>query len=235
MPNNIHAGHRKNVRKKFLQSGFTPSTPPHEVLELLLYYAVPRKDTNPIAHELINKFKTLSAVFEADIEELVKVKGISESSAILIKLIPAVLDACYFEQVHSPKHKVGKEEKLMNYILSQYYGKSDEMVGVASLDSGGKMQGFDVVASGTPGKVELDFQKIAGAAVKRGAHSIILVHNHPNGMPLPSRQDADATIYIKNNLETLGIALKDHIIISGEDYISFAESSRFKESFKNVQ
>ena len=195
----------------------------HNVLELLLFYALPRQDTNPLAHALLDHFGNLEAVFEAPLEELVKVPGIGENAATLLKLIPAVsrrYEMCKndFSEILDSTTKAG------DYLAARYLFERDEVVYIVCLDAKRRVICCKALFRGDVNSAEVSVRKIAELALVKNASAIILSHNHTSGIALPSREDERTTKRVKDALEPMGITLLDHIIVAGDDYISMAES-----------
>ena len=221
---NIHKGHRERVKNKFLETGFTGFAD-HEKLELLLFYALPRNDTNPLAHELINRFKTLGAVFDASVEQLMEVKGVKESTAILIKLIPALAKDMVnyrFEGVPLDSHK-----KSCEFFVSQFVGEKNEKLKIALLDDKLCLKKCADVIEGVPSAVSMNVRKIAEIALKNNCENIIIAHNHPNGIASPSDADLNATRELYKLLGSIGITLLDHIIVAGGSAVSLKDNGAF--------
>ena len=221
---NIHKGHRERVKNKFLETGFTGFAD-HEKLELLLFYARPQGDMNPIAHELIERFKTLGAVFDASVEQLMEVNGVKESTAILIKLIPALAKDMVnyrFEGVSLDSYR-----KSCDFFVSQFVGEKNEKLKIALLDDKLCLKKCVDVIEGTPSAVSLTVRKIAETAFKYNCENIIIAHNHPNGTTTPSDADINATRELYKLLGSLGISLLDHIIAAGGRAVSLKETGAF--------
>lgn len=218
----IHEGHRERMKKKLLEQGLD-SFDDHNVLELLLFFAMPRKDTNPVAHALIDSFGSLEAVLEAPAEELSKINGIGENSIALLKLIPEVC-----QRYAMNKNKFGdildSPEKAGNYLSARYMFERDEVVYIICLDSKMKVICCKELFRGDVNSAEVSIRKIAELALAKNAASVILSHNHTSGIALPSKEDEKTTIRVKTSLEAIGITLADHIIVAGDDFISMAES-----------
>ena len=221
---NIHKGHRERVKSKFLDTGFTGFAD-HEKLELLLFYARPQGDTNPLAHELINRFKTLGAVFDATTEQLMEVKGVKESTAILIKLIPALAKEMVnyrFEGVRLNEFKNSRD-----YFVSQFVGEKNEKVKIALLDDRLCLMKCVDLFEGAPGTVTMAIRKIAETVFKDKCEQIIIAHNHPNGTASPSDADINTTRELYKLLSAIGITLLDHIIVAGGKAVSLKETGAF--------
>ena len=212
----IHAGHRQRMKERFLAGGLEGFSD-HEVLELILFYAIPRRDVNELSHKLVERFGSFRAVFDADFEDLCAVDGIGENAAILIKLMSdsfrkyALSDGCDI-MLYDNLQKVGE------YAVKLYIGVSVEKLYALLFDN--KMMLLDTVmlGEGAVNSVHVSVRTIAEKALKKDASSIILLHNHPNGMPYPSEDDKRFSLYLKDLLANFDITLIDHIIVSGRYY-----------------
>ncbi len=231
MSDNLHKGHRERVRKEFLEKGFNEKTPPHKILEMLLFYSIPRKDTNEIAHELINKFGSLEAVLEAPYEQLVKVKGVSENTAALIKLIIPVASR-YRSKIITNNAVLENSNQLGEYLVAKYMGFTKETLAITSLNAKGKVLGFDILSIGDASSVELSVRRVIETVIKRNPVCVVMSHNHPSGSALPSADDIRLTANISDTLSNINVRLLDHIIICENDYVSMAQSERFKHIFQ---
>ena len=225
----VHGGHRQRVRDQFLKNGLDAFAP-HVVLELLLYYAIPVKDTNPLAHELLRRFGSLSGVFDAPIEELLKVDGVGRSTATLLKLIPQ-LSRRYQEDLDGDKLYIYNFDDAGEYLTKKFIGRQDEAVILLLLDSRMHIQYCDVVSEGSAIAANIYIKKIARTAMEFNSVYAILAHNHPSGNCLPSSQDIDTTRWLHSALLTLEVKMIDHIIVSGNNYLSMAKSGFLPELF----
>lgn len=213
---NVHEGHRQRLKNRFLESGFD-SFETHNILEMLLFYSVPRKDTNDMGHELLNKFGSLKGVFDAPVEELIKVKGVTENSAVLIKMIPAIARE-YLVAKHLDSKVFDTAEKVASYFLDKYFGETKELVYAMLLNSNFELIDVVPVSSGTSTSVQVHPRPIADLVVKHNASMVILAHNHPNGNVCPSMDDIQTTTNLLNVFEPLDIALLEHFVIAGDEY-----------------
>ena len=218
----IHDGHREKMRARFLSAGLE-SFAPHEALELLLYYAIPRRDTNPIAHALMEHYGSLSAVLNAPVEDLQKVEGIGESAAVLIHMVAqlsrkAALNDAAQETILNSSERAGR------YLLTVFEGKQREEVYQLCLDRKGKLLACKRLGEGGVSTVMVDIRRVVENAILTSASVIILAHNHPSGIALPSNEDYAVTDRVKAALATIGVTLADHIIVADGDYVSMADS-----------
>ncbi len=226
MADNPHNGHRDRLRKKFLDNSFD-SLETHEILELMLYYAIPRKDTNPIAHKLIDAFGSISAVFDAPIDKL-KEQGISENCAIYLKLIPQIC-RLYMEDKHNNKDKIIDIYNAGEKLKHKFVGRDYEAVVLLLLDSKCKEVFCGVVSKGSVSACEIYVRKVIELSVMYNAKFAVLAHNHPSGLALPSSDDIRTTKKIYQALRLIDVALIDHIIVADDDYVSLKESGFMDE------
>jgi DNA repair protein RadC len=228
--NGIHDGHRDRMRERFRKNGFE-SMHPHEMLEMLLFYSVPRRDTNELAHRLIDTFGSLSGVFEASEEQLTSVKGITPSSATLIKMILPFAREYKCEVADAKRLKNSQE--CGEFLKDYYSGMMQERVTALCLDSGCRVLGFETVCDGDVSNVVINFRKLVEIIMKYPlTTAVIISHNHPGGIALPSREDIAATTNLRNTLTAMNIGLVDHIIVSDNDYVSMSSSPGFGNVFK---
>lgn len=226
----MHEGHRERLRKRFIENGLQ-GFEKHNMLELLLFYAIPRRDTNELAHRLINSFGSLSGVFNASFEELCRVEGIGENAAALIKLIPE-LSREYIADCGSAGTVITGADDACNYAGKQFIGATAEKLIMLCLNSAGKLINTETVADGSVTYVNVNMRRIVELAVKNNAVSVILAHNHPSGNIHPSGDDAMVTLMVRDALKMIDVALADHIICSsvGEAF-SMASCADFKNYF----
>ena len=217
----LHDGHRQRLIQRFLEEDLD-NFEPHNVLELLLFYAIPRKDTNELAHVLIDTFGSLKGVFDAPYEELIKVAGSGPNTAALLKLVPSLTRTYYSSDARSVI--LDTSEKSGEYFLPYYIGQTEEVVRLACLDAGGKVISNQILHRGSANAAEVNIRKIVNIALRNNAMGVILAHNHPGGLPLPSEEDVATTKSIREALMPMGILLMDHIIVAGQDYVSMARS-----------
>ena len=217
----VHEGHRERMRKQLRQFGMD-SLSDVQVLEVLLYYAYARQDTNPMAHALLRRFGSLAGVFEAPVSELVKVPGVGESAAVLIALVPQM------ERRHLIS-RAGEQLILSStalcgqYLVPFFHGAVEEQVYLLCLDAKCKALDCVLVQSGDVNSAGISVRKVLKAALAANATSVVLAHNHPSGVALPSEEDRRATKIVKDALDAVGILLADHIIVADDDFVSLAD------------
>lgn len=218
----IHDGHREHMRRRFLENGLSGFAD-HEALELLLYYAIPRRDTNPIAHELMDRFGTLSGVLSAPVELLKQVDGVGESAAVLLRLAPLLAQKARLAEAER-EIALNTVDSIGAYLLERFSQERNEAVYQLCLDRKGKLLACKRLGEGSASAVNLDIRKLVENALLSSASSVILAHNHPSGVALPSQADQGATLRAKAALESIDVRLEDHIIVADGEYVSFSDS-----------
>ena len=219
----IHDGHREKMRRRFLTGGLE-SFADHEALELLLYYAIPRRDTNPIAHALMDRYGSLSAVMAAPVEDLQKVEGVGENAAVLLKLVPRLCHKARLADAHSQELILNTASRAGAYLMEYFSGERNEVVYQLCLDRKGKLLTCKRLGEGGISSAPLDVRKLVENAILNNASAVILAHNHPSGVAAPSPEDFAATEQARAALATIQVPLADHIVVADRDFISFAES-----------
>ncbi len=220
----MHEGHRQRLKQRFLEEGLT-SFQDHEVLELLLFYAIPQGDTNPIAHKLLEKFSSISGVFGASVEELCTVKGIKEHSAVFLKAIPA-FSQFYASLAVREKKTISTSYDAGQYVCGMIGGLMKEVFAVLCLDAQRKVIAFEILDEGTVSRSDVSPRKVVECAIRYNASQVILAHNHPAGTLCASETDRILTARLCDLLEGMDIMVVDHIIAThGDKYLSMADSS----------
>lgn len=216
----IHSGHRDRVKQKILENGFL-GMHHHEILEFLLFYSVPRSDTNPLAHELISHFGGLEYVFEASVEDLMKVKGVGEHSAILIHSIPLL--AREYANASCKMEKITSTDDAEKFLIPKFIGRTQETFILVTLDNKSKITRDVIISEGTVNQINIHIRKIMEISLQYKASRVIIAHNHPHGSAYPSLIDIETTRKIKSALTSVGIILFDHIIVAGDECLSMME------------
>ncbi|MEG2074707.1 MAG: JAB domain-containing protein [Angelakisella sp.] len=230
----IHQGHRERLKKRFRQQGIA-SFDIHNVLELLLFYAIPIKDTNEEAHLLLETFGSFVNVFDAPYEDLVKVRGISENSATLIKLIPQLCQMYYELKVEdAPPDSDNIAEYLGKRLVGKYIGEVNEVAYLICLDNRLRILFFGKLGEGTNDSVSILTRKIVEISIRCNASSVILAHNHPSGLAMPSRRDRETTKQLYYALAGVSIKLLDHIIVARGEYSSMAAGGMLSPSMMDA-
>ncbi|MBQ6927150.1 MAG: DNA repair protein RadC [Oscillospiraceae bacterium] len=218
----IHEGHRARLRESFLEHGLQ-SMNDINALEMLLFYALPRRDTNETAHLLLERFGSLDGVFSAPVEDLCEVEGIGEYAAALIALIPEIMKKARLSKSREIR-QIKCSEDAGEYLLPYFMNERDEVVYMLCLDAKRAVICCAEMGRGVVNTVDANIRRMVEKALKVKACSVIIAHNHPDGIAIPSREDDIFTKCLYNALETVGIRLEDHIIVADEDYISVADS-----------
>ncbi|HAJ31946.1 MAG TPA: hypothetical protein DCK79_01010 [Candidatus Atribacteria bacterium] len=217
-----YIGHRKRLKQKYEQNGINGWLD-YEILEFILFYAIPRKDTKLIAKRLLSKFKTIRGILDADRKEIESVKGISKNSALFIKLLRDIT-IHYMEQNIHERDLLSSPKLVYDYLKSELKGLADEEFKMMFLDSRNQLISMESLKNGTVNRVIVFPRKIVERALYNHAVGVIIAHNHPSGSIEPSAEDQSITETIKEALNTVDIKLLDHIIIGGNGYFSFREN-----------
>ncbi|MCX7794762.1 MAG: DNA repair protein RadC [Thermodesulfovibrionales bacterium] len=220
-----YEGHRKRLRERCRKTGFE-GFHDYEVLELLLTYAIPRKDTKPVAKTLISKFRTIQDVLDAPLDELSKVEGLGENSALFIKTIREIISE-YFKGRAFSQRSFRTIDDLVDYLKAVIGGSSNEIVHVLYLNSKNELIHSENLSEGTVSEAVVFPRKIVEGALKHKATSVILAHNHPGGLPEPYESDDRLTDAVRNALKTVDVMLQEHVIISKDEYYSYRRNGYF--------
>ena len=229
MDGSIHRDHRKRMKKRFLEQGLDGFSD-YQALEFLLFYALPQGDTNALAHSLIDRFGSLSQVLDAPAEELMRVSGIREHSAILLRLIN---DMGRFYLVDK-----ARQERILptigdcaRFLLPYFHGRRVETVFLLCLDAKCMVISCREIGEGSVNSAGLSVRKVVETALREGASSVVLAHNHPSGIAIPSPEDLQATCRVAAALRAVEIALVDHLVVADGDYVSMVQSGyRFEDA-----
>ena len=226
-----HSGHGKRVRMEFFENGFSPNTPTHKIVEMMLYYAVPRKDTNNTAHALVERFGTISGILDASKDELIKVPGVGECTAAFLKMIIPIARIYLAEKSDDSEKRMGRDD-VCRFLMSRYFGLTDEVFSMVTFNGKGNMISYDILARGNANEVHVSARDIIENALKRKAACTVIAHNHPGGVAIPSEEDIFVTDDIKAALDHIGVKLLDHVIITDDDYVCMAISKDYKGIFE---
>lgn len=210
-------GHRKRLLEKLHNNQMITQT---ELLEILLFFVIKRRDTKPIAKALLNKFKSVMGVCDASVEMLKSIDGIGDSTVDLIKTFYKLSKSLMFSSVIT-KDVMENFDQLIKYCQFKLAHKTQEELHVIYLNSKYQIIHIDEQKNGDTTHIDIMPKKIVHQGLNYGAFSIILIHNHPSGDPTPSSADIDATLYLKKLLNELNISLFDHVIVAGSAFFSF--------------
>ena len=227
---NIHDGHRDRVKEQLLAGGFNDTTPTHVLLETFLYFAIPQKDTNGTAHMLLDTFGSLENVINAPADELMKVKGVGKNTVALFKILKqvnrriAINSADKVNMVHS-------HDDIGRYLLKKFAEFNVETAAALMLRPSGKILAFEIIGQGDIAAVGLSVKKIIELTIRHSTQTLVLCHNQPSGLALPSPRDIEITKGLTVALRQIGINMIDHVIIADNDYTSMAQSAEYRNIF----
>lgn len=212
-------GHRARLRQRFLEAGLE-GLAEHELLELILFNALPRIDTKPLAKKLLQRFGSFAAVVSATPDELASVSGIGITAISALKLIQAgALSLAKSHVMHKPI--LSSWTALIDYCHIAMSYEKIEQTRILLLDHKNRLLADEIMHHGTLDHTAIYPREVAKRALYRHATALILVHNHPSGDPTPSKEDIIMTRKLKDALDPIGIILHDHLVIAGESYVSF--------------
>jgi DNA repair protein RadC len=218
---NPFLGHRKRLRERFLKGGLKALSD-HELLELILTYAIPRRDVKEQAKALLKKFSSLPGVFSANSKGILSIKGLNKESAALISLVHAA-HVKYFEKKMLGGDPLSSPEDVVNFSRVFLSWMKKENFAVIFVSSKNRVIGYELMSEGTIDSAAVYPREIMEMALNNKAHGIILVHNHPSGETSPSEEDLRLTRAVKNAAETMGVRVLDHLIVGENEFMSFLD------------
>ena len=221
----VHEGHRQRAKTEFLARGLE-GMPDHRVLELLLFYAIPQGDVNPLAHALIDRFGDLAGVFHATYEQLLAVKGVGPTAATFILLLPAVAGR-YLERRTEPGDQLVTTWQFRELLLPCFFGARNEMAWLVCMDGKGKLIACRKLGEGIADQVAIVTRKVMEIALGCNATRVALAHNHVSGIAVPSAADLHTTKDLQRTLRQVSIELVDHFIFADDDMVSMRDSGCF--------
>ncbi len=216
------AGHRQRLRERF-EKAHLEGFHDHEVLELILTYAIPRRDVKPLAKNLLAHFGSFSAVLDAPLEDLKLIPGIGAHAAILVHLVPRLLER-YQQDRWRQGLTIDSTRAAVSFLSARLGGQRNEVFCLLALNSRNDLIAAEEIQKGSVNRTAVFPRLVVEASVKHRATAVILAHNHPSGDPQPSAADRQITTRLKKLLTELDIVVHDHIIIAGPNYFSFAEN-----------
>ena len=222
----IHDGHRQRLKDRFLREGLDGFSDLY-VLELLLYYCVVRKDTNPIAHALLDHFGSLPAVLEATPEELQRVPGVGKETATFLTLIPQV-GRYYQVKRAEPGTILRTINQCGHYLMPYFCGREHETVFLLCLDAKCKVLGCKLVGEGSVNSANIPIRRVVEIALNTNATTVVIAHNHPSGLALPSDDDIQTTFRLAKAMEAVEITLADHIVVADDEFVSMVQSGYYR-------
>ncbi len=219
---NVHKGHRERVRQKFIKDGGLENFQDHEILEFLLFYAYPMRDTNEMAHKLLNEYGSLYNLINTPPKSIANTTGITENAACLISLIhhanKRFLTSEFDKKCLTDSKKAGK------YMKSLFNGQNYESLYLLCLNLKKKVLSCDEIDRGDSNSIRIDSRRILERALFVRAKYAIIAHNHPGGTKKPSAPDVSITRRLQDELASIGVILLDHIVAINDDYYSFSEN-----------
>ena len=216
----VHDGHRARVRQRVLEEGIA-HLPVHNVMEILLFFSRPRGDTNELAHRILDRYRgDLAAVCDAPYEELLSIEGVGENTAFLLKLLPQIASYYRLARIRDGI-TLDCLENLREYFIPLFYGKHNEELHIVCLDTALRPINETLISEGSLTAAPLNIKRIVEVAINSRAAAVIMAHNHPSGVILPSKKDTEATVAVKNALALVDIRLVDHVIVAEEGLCSF--------------
>ena len=231
---NIHKDHRKKVKDRFFECGFT-GMPDHNILEAILFLGIPQKDTNPIAHELIETFGSFSGVLEAKKSDLMKISGMTESAAFAIMSYLPV-NRRYIESLQKKKPVFETNDQIVDFLRPLFFEKSTiERVFVLCFDSKNRMIACRNICDGDISSALFDIRELTRIVLELNAQKIIVAHSHPHGVALPSREDIATTKLIYEMMKFIKVHLGDHLIVTDTGYMSMAKSRHYTHIFHGLE
>lgn len=225
-PKHRHTGHRERMKAEFLARGLE-GWPDHRVLELLLFYTIPQGDVNDLAHELVERFGSLAGVLDASVEELKKVKGVGDHTAVFLRMLPAVLGRYQGARTRLSAI-INSPEEAYAWLEPYFFGARNEMIYVLCMDGKRQVLGVRKVAEGSIELAEVNTRRIAEEAIGLRAAQIYVAHNHVSNLAIPSQADWLTTDTLRGALRPIGIELIDHLVFVDGDMVSLKDSEHLK-------
>ncbi len=221
----INDGHRQRLKDRFRQEGLD-NFPEIYVLELLLFYCIPRQDTKPLARKLLDHFGSLSKVMEATPEELAKVSGVGEHIATFLPLVTAA--GRYYQDSKYTNVKILRTiDECGKFLLPKFHGRRNETVFLLCLDAKGKVLACKMIGEGSVNSAGVPIRRVVEAALAHNSSAVVLAHNHPSGLAIPSTEDVETTRILARALQAVEIVLTDHLIVADNDYVSMIQSGLY--------
>lgn len=227
MAENTHSQHRNRMRELFRKSGFSQMNQ-EQILEFILFYAIPRKDTKPVAIRLLEKFGSFSAVIDASEDDLSKVDGIGAATAFYLKMFREVFGIYLLDKNEKQEGRYSASQ-IGSKLLPYFIDAKNEIAILLCLDSSLNIISCVELSQGSYDSIELDANEVVHAACGSNSTHVVLAHNHPGNTAIPSKEDIESTLSLQSILKEHDIVLLDHLIFSDMDFISLFQSNLMKE------
>lgn len=215
------------MTRRFLR-GVPDAMTDAELLELLLRFST--EDAKALAERILTQCPNIAAVIEADADTLRSIEGIDEESVLLLRLVPE-LHRRYFLSRSRDEKRLTTSADFGRFLLPYFYGARDEMVYLLLLDAAGKVLNCKLIGHGSVNSANVPMRRVVQEALTSNASGVVLAHNHPSGVALPSKEDADLTARLRDTLDALQILLLDHIVVADDDFVSMRESGYFHRMY----
>jgi len=223
MSESVHNGHRARMRERYMNDNGLGSFADHEVLELLLFYGIPQKDTNALAHKMLTEYGTLANLFDAHPLDIAKRCGVGVNTAVLIGMMPQLAKR-YSQSKWEKNVRLVSSQQAGKYLIDLFAGRNTEAFYILCLDAQRRLNNAALVSEGTVEEAPVYIRNIVQTALLHDAVGVVLSHNHPGGSVSASGADIEATRQIIRTFELLEIGVLDHIVVAGAKYFSFAEN-----------
>ncbi len=221
---NLHEGHRNRLRRRFIKEG-ARSFEPHNLLELLLFYGIPRQDTNEIAHRLIERFGNLKVVLTAPHEELCNIEGVGDYTATLLRLCGELGAICFATETKNIK-RFNNYDEMGEYFVDVYGGVTEETVYLMLLSADSTVLKIMPLFKGNVNSTSLKVRDIVALTIRANAAMVVLAHNHPGGRAFPSNDDLTTTRLLYDALSVNDVELLEHFVISDKSFCGILHQSR---------
>lgn len=231
---NVHKGHRERLREKVIKNGIN-SLAEHEVMELILFYSLAQRNTNDLAHKLIDSFGSVSKVLDASEDELMKIKGISKTTVFILKSIPQISSYYLNDKNNRKTKRIHGCNDAFKFIAPKFVGQTRERIMMIFLSNASEILGYDFVSQDIINSTQITSRKIIELCIKYNATRVIIAHNHPSGLLTPSSDDFITTKMVIDCLKTIDVELLDHMIIGKGEYLSMANDEQFQNMFEEKQ
>lgn len=225
-----HDGHRLRVKQRFLAEGLSHFDR-HQVVELLLFFGIPRRDTNELAHLLLDTFGSLAGILDAPYEELCRVKGMTDNAAVLICFCKALMRE-YACDKQSRGVALKSPQQMGEYVVPYFVGMEHEAVLLVCMDSRFRVLHTGILTSGSVNAVDINTRLILQKALRHNATAVLIAHNHPNSSAVPSYEDVMTTKALREALVPAGVTLLDHIVVAGEEFTSMRNTPMWAPLFE---